>query len=184
MAKKRNGFAELADTLEGAVFFAFKKGLQASANAVVRDLQKVGPTWTGEFQNSWEIATSSKVSSGSGAAGPAETIKAPLLTNDEFKFKPEIKYYIANKSKHADIALDIVPYVKELDEDVKFGKPRGNKPIKYGTRPEGGRRGELEGSGSNRSTAPLDWYVTYLRAGNLDKTISLYMDQALRGIKK
>lgn len=184
MAKKKNGFLEVAEKLEGAVFYAFKKGLQDSATAVVKDLQKAGPTWSGEFQNSWEIATASKISSGTGAAGPAQTIKAPLLTNNEFKFKPEVKYYIANKAEHADIALDLVPYVKEADTNIKFGNPRGGKTVLYGDRPEGGRRGELEGSGNNRSTAPLDWYATYIRAGKLDRTVSLYMDQAFRNIPK
>ena len=56
-------------------------------------------------------------------------------------------------------------------------------PQLYGIRPDGGKRGELTGSGPNRATAPKDWYATYVQGGRIDKTISTYMDQALRSVK-
>jgi hypothetical protein len=99
----------LADDAEGAVFYAFKRGIKNSAENVIKDLQSQGPSWSGEFSNSWEIASASQVVSGSGAPGKPQPLKAPLLTNNEFKFKSEVKYYIANKAPHADIALDLVP---------------------------------------------------------------------------
>jgi hypothetical protein len=187
MARRNNQLSKLigklADDAEGAFFYAFKRGIKNSAENVIKDLQSQGPSWSGEFSNSWEIASASQVVSGSGAPGKPQPLKAPLLTNDEFKFKPVVKYYIANKAPHADVALDLAPYIPELDKNVKFGPPQKASKLRYGIRPDGGKRGELTGSGPNRATAPLDWYATYVQGGRIDKTISTYMDQALRSVK-
>jgi hypothetical protein len=183
MARARNGFIQLAEKLEAGFLAPFILGVARSAQGVVKDLQELGPTWSGEFANSWEIASSSKVTSGSGAPGAPQRLLAPILTVSEYKFKPEVKYYIANKAPHADVALDLAPYIPELDKNVDFGNPQKGNKRRYGFRPEGGRRGELSGSGPNSASAPLDWYARYIRGGRLDKTISVYMDQAMRNVK-
>ena len=180
MAKRRNGFMQLAEKLEAGFLAPFILGVAQSAQAVVKDLQAQGPAWSGKFSNSWEIASASKVTSGSGAAGAPQRLLAPILTVDEFKFKPELKYYIANKAPYADVALDLVegaykyPGFEPLDpEKAERGKRLS------------GIRGDLAVSsfGPNRRTAPLDWYTTYVRGGNIDKRISTYMDEALRNVK-
>ena len=183
MAKARNDFMKVARQLEAGFLAPFILGVDRSAQAVVKDLQDAGPSWSGEFANSWEIASSSQVTSGSGAPGAPQRILAPILTTDEYKLKPVVKYYIANKAPHADVALDLAPYIPQLDKNVKFGKPQKSNKLRFGMRPDGGKRGDLTGSGSNRATAPLDWYATYVQGGRIDKTISLYMDQALRKVK-
>jgi hypothetical protein len=178
MAKRRNGFMQLAEKLEAGFLAPFILGVAQSAQAVVRDLQAQGPAWSGKFSNSWEIASASKVTSGSGAVGAPQRLLAPILTVDEFKFKPELKYYIANKAPYADVALDLVegPYRYPGFEPIKKAE-RGNRIS--------GIRGDLSvsSSGPNRRTAPLDWYTTYVRGGSIDKRISTYMDQALRNVK-
>jgi hypothetical protein len=174
---------KLAKNLEAGFLAPFILGVARSAQGVVQDLQELGPSWSGQFSNSWEIATASQVTSGSGAAGAPQRLRAPVLTVDQFKFKPVVKYYIANKAPHADVALDLAPYIPELDKNEKFGKARKTSKLRYGRRPEGGKRGELTGSGPNRATAPLDWYATYLQGGRIDKAISTYMDQSLRSVK-
>ena len=178
MARRRNGFMQLAEKLESGFLAPFILGVAQSAQAVVKDLQELGPAWSGKFSNSWEIASASKVSSGSGAAGAPQRLLAPILTVDEFKLKPELKYYIANKSPHADVALDLV--------ESSYRYP-GFEPIKTAQRGNriSGIRGDLSvtSRGPNRRTAPLDWYTTYVRGGKIDKRISTYMDQALRNVK-
>lgn len=178
MARRRNDFMKLAQKIEAGFLAPFIVGVAQSAQAVVKDLQELGPAWSGEFSNSWEIASASKVSSGSGSAGPPQKLLAPILTTDEYKFKPEVKYYIANKAPHADIALDLV--------ESTYRYP-GFEPIKEAERGDRvtGLRGDLavNTNGSNRRTAPLDWYTTYLRGGAIDKRISTYMDQALRNVR-
>jgi len=174
----RKDLKTLAEKLEAAVLAPFILGAARSAQAVVKDLQERGPAWSGEFSNSWEIATASKVSSGSGAAGAPQRIAAPILTPSEYKFKPTIKYYIANKAPHADVALDLI--------ESKYRYP-GFEPIKQAQKGKrlSGIRGDLNISseGSNRRTAPLDWYPTYIQGGQLDKTINLYMEESMRNVK-
>ena len=177
MAKARNNFMQLAKNLESAFLAPFILGVARSAQGVVKELQDAGPSWSGEFSNSWEIATASKVTSGSGAPGAPQRLLAPVLITDEFKLKPELKYYIANKAPHADIALDLVEstYIYPGFEPLK--KAESGKRVS-------GIRGDLNiGEGSNRRTAPRDWYATYVQGGRIDKTISTYMDQALRSVK-
>jgi hypothetical protein len=177
MARRRNGFIQLAEKLESGFLAPFILGVAQSAQAVVKDLQELGPAWSGTFSNSWEIASASRVTSGTGATGAPQRLLAPILTVDEFKFKPELKYYIANKAPHADVALDLV--------ESSYRYP-GFEPIKIAQRGKriSGIRGDLSvGSGPNRRTAPLDWYTTYVRGGSIDKRISTYMDQALRNVK-
>ena len=180
MAKRRSEFYKLAEKLEAGFLAPFILGVARSAQAVVAELQEAGPAWSGKFSNSWEIATATKVSSGSGAEGAPQRLQAPILTPEQFKFKPEIKYYIANKAPYADVALDL--------KEGNFEYP-GKEPltppaeIKRGTRLSG-LRGDLSGTeGPNRSTAPLDWYRTYIQGGGLDKAINLYMQESMRNVR-
>jgi len=178
MARRRNDFMKLAEKLEAAVLAPLILGAARAAQGVVKDLQELGPAWSGEFSNSWEIASASKVTSGTGSSGAPQRILAPILTPNEYKFKPEVKYYIANKAPHADVALDLV--------ESRYRYP-GFEPIKEAERGNRitGLRGDLDLStnGPNRRTAPLDWYATYINGGRINKTVSLYMDEALRNVK-
>jgi hypothetical protein len=176
----RNDLKDLPKKIEAALFAPFILGLARSAQGIVKELQEAGPSWSGKFANSWEIASSSKVSSGTGAEGAPQRLAAPMLTPEEFKFKPEIKYYIANKAPYADVALDL--------KEGNFEYP-GKEPLtppaetKRGTRLSG-LRGDLSGTeGPNRSTAPLDWYRTYIQGGGLDKAINLYMQESMRNVR-
>jgi hypothetical protein len=181
MARRRNAWFELAEKVEAGFLAPFIVGVAQSAQGVVRELQEAGPTWSGEFANSWEIASESKVSSGSGASGPPQRLLAPILTVKEYKFKPEIKYYIANKAPHADIALDL--------QEGRFwpnGEPKApRRVVSTGSRPAGPHiRGAIQpGAGKATSSAEQDWYVRYIQEKRVDKAISLYMDQALRNVK-
>ncbi len=69
--------------------------------------------------------------------------------------------------------------------DLKDGVFRGEgsprkPPVKTGSRPVPGKRGDVTGSGGARSTAELNWYSDYINGGRLDKTIKLYMDEEIR----
>jgi len=187
MARRRNGFIELAEKLEAGFLAPFIVGVAQSAQGVVKDLQKLGPSWSGEFANSWEIASESKVSSGTGASGAPQRLLAPILTPREYKQKPEIKYYIANKSPHADYALDLREgrFFPPENQPTRNAAAANGKLVRTGSRAASEhKRGDLSGNGAGQGTssAELDWYTTYVRGGKLDKSISLYMDQALRNV--
>lgn len=181
MARRRNEWYKLAEKIEAGALAPFILGAAQSAQAVVKDLQKLGPSWSGQFANSWEIASASQVSSGSGAIGSPQSILAPILSPSEYKFKPEVKYYIANKAPHADYALDL--------KEGRFwpnGEPKAPRTIvTSGSRPGGlHKRGEVTpGPGKATSSAEQDWYTRYIQEKRIDKTISLYMDAALRKVK-
>ena len=181
MANPLNELYKLAEKIEAGALSPFILGVAQSAQGVVKDLQEIGPAWSGEFSNSWEIASASKVSSGTGATGAPQRLLAPILTPSEYKFKPTIKYYIANKAPHADIAMDLV--------EGRFypnGEPKAPRHVvASGTRPSGlHKRGAVQpGEGKATSSAEQDWYARYIQEKRIDKTISLYMDQALRNVK-
>jgi len=181
MARRRNGFMQVAEQLEAGFLAPFIVGVAQTTQGIVRELQEAGPTWSGEFANSWEIASASQVSSGSGAPGAPERLLAPVITVNEYKFKPEVKYYIANKAPHADIALDLA--------EGRFwpnGEPLATrKVVTSGKRPAGPHiRGAVQaGEGKATSSAQQDWYVRYIQEKRIDKAVSLYMDQALRNVK-
>lgn len=188
MARRKNGVMDLAEKIEAAVFAPFILGVAQTAQGVVRELQELGPSWSGEFANSWEIASESKVSSGTGAPGAPQRLLAPILTPKEYKQKPEIKYYIANKAPHADYALDLREgrFFPPQSQPVRDAAAASGKTIRTGSRSlSEHKRGDLSGNGAGQATssAELDWYTTYVRGGKLDKAISLYMDQALRNVK-
>ena len=188
MAKRRNKFMQLVEKLETGFLSPFIAGVAESAEGVVEELQKIGPSWSGEFANSWEIATESKVSSGTGAPGAPQHLSAPKLTTKEYKQKQEIKYIIANKSPHADYALDLREgrFFPPEDQPVRNQAAASGKQIRTGSRsPAEHKRGDISGNGDGEATssAELDWYTTYVRGGKLDRAISLYMDKALRDVK-
>jgi len=188
MARRRNGFIKLAEKLEAGFLAPFILGVARSAQGIVRELQERGPAWSGEFANSWEIASASEVNSGSGAPGAPQRLLAPILTVKEYKFKPEIKYYIANKAPHADYALDLKEgrFFLPSTQPSRDAAAAGGKTILTGSRSSGlHKRGDLTGNGAGNGTssAELDWYATYIRGGGIDKAISLYMDTALRNVK-
>ena len=188
MARRRNGFLELVEKLEAGFLAPFIVGVAQSAQGVVKELQELGPSWSGEFANSWEIASESKVTSGTGAPGAPQRLLAPILTPNQYKQKPEIKYFIANKAPHADYALDIREgrFFPPDSQPERNSAAASGKLIRTGSRPSGDhKRGDLSGNGAGQGTssAELDWYTTYVRGGKIDKAISLYMDQALRNVK-
>lgn len=169
----RNELGRLAANLDRFATAAFSRGPARAAEKVVSDLQKVGPAWSGEFSNSWVIATESRQTEGSRASGPAQKLSAPLLSGREFLFKPEVKYTIYNAAPYAAIAQD-------LEEGVfrKFGRPL-KQPVSTGTRNSGIRGSVSAGYGDNESTAELDWFTTYLRGGAIDRAVQVSFNAVL-----
>lgn len=152
------------------------------AQKVVKDLQEIGPRWSGQFSNSWEIkGPQGQTVRGTGQPGqpqPIEFTSAPFTgrqafttTYRTFLGKDKVVFTISNFSPHAGIALDLEPgiFVKPREDSLK-------DPIKTGKR-EGGIRGNITaGKGGNESTAVLDWYKVYLGGGKVNKTIQVIMD--------
>jgi hypothetical protein len=178
----RNELNKLFQNIDRFATAAFSRAPAAAAEKVVSDLQELGPAWTGRFSNSWQISSESRVVSGTGQQGRPQKISAPLLSGRELLFKPVVKYTVSNfasgpQGPYALIAMDL-----QEGTFINPGTPP-LKPFDKGTRTSG-IRGQLNigAGGSNRRTAPLDWFTTYVNGGQIDKTVRVSFDQALRGI--
>ncbi len=182
-----NGLWKLAQNLEIVVTGVLSMGIKRSAEDIVSDLQEAGPSWTGSFSNSYQIATSSGVTGGTGQPGEPRPVNALVLTGKELVLDGT-KYTISNTSEHADIALDLV---SRSDWTRPGGRPQTAKGMAAwklgGGRDNPSRRGEIDGGdtkGESSRTAPLDWYDNYIKGGKIDKTIKLQMDRAFRAAPK
>ena len=182
-----NGLWKLAKNLEIVLTGVLSMGIKRSAEDIVSDLQGAGPSWTGSFSNSYQIATSSGVTGGTGQPGEPRPVNALVLTGPEL-VSNGTKYTISNTSEHADIALDLV---SRSDWTRPGGRPQTAKGMAAwklgGGRDNPSRRGEIDGGdtkGESSRTAPLDWYDDYIKGGKIDKTIKLQMDRAFRAAPK
>jgi len=169
----RNRVWNLLTELDRVAATTVYNGPKRAAERIVRDLQEKGPAWTGEFSNSWQVATPTAIVGGTGASGQPARLVVPPLTGRQVTrsllSKDKLVFTISNFAPHADIATDVAPGV--------FINP-GTEPIKpvdkTGTRKKG-IRGLLVGTGGNRRTAPLDWFSIYVKGGSVDKTIEVAM---------
>lgn len=191
VGKTKNELGLLLQNIEIVFTGLLSIGVKNSAEKIVSDLQKAGPSWTGSFSNSYQIATSSGVTGGTGQPGEPRPVNALVLTGPEL-VSNGTKYTISNTSEHADIALDLAsrsgwerpggrPQTAKgkaawaLESNTSDGR---NNPSKRGAIGGGDTKGE-----SSR-TAPLDWYDDYIKGGKIDKTIKLQMDRAFQRAPK
>ena len=168
--KKGKGFGieKMADDVRDAAINA----LRNAAKEVINDLAAISPDWSGEFKESWFVETADgKRGKEGGEGGKYSLFNIPQLKvqgrNARGQFtaaKPisagKIELFIGNSSPYAQEAMDLVP-----GNFVYPGfEPKGQVVAK-GKRQDN-IRGKIEqGRGNNRSTAPLDWYTTYMEGG-------------------
>ena len=144
--------------------------VEAARNAAVdimNSLAESGPVWTGKYSSAWYAVADGDAP---GVARSEGKIYKYDLRNVPTKFKAGTLYRIVNGMPYAAQAQDLVEF-DPPEEKVRRGTIAPDR-LEYGTRPEGARRGDLQGGGSsNRSTAPLDWYVTYINGGELKQDL-------------
>ena len=178
-----NNLKDLPEILDRWANGALSTDIREAAEQVVSELQEAGPLWSGEFSNSWVIETSmGNKSSPSRAKGLPQPVQGRLLSGVELFTKPEVKYKIYNVAPYAGVAIDYEQPEREFTrpKDYKTPLQKASK-TKPGERNSSNIRGDVaEGPGGNISTAPLDWYDTYLKGGNIDRTIKVAMDRAFK----
>ena len=111
MAKNRNDFFKIIGELDMVFASTAVNGPLASARRIVSELQEEGPSWTGEFSNSWKVETlDGRSYSGDGQPGEPRPVKIPLLTGRQatksVANKDKVVYTISNFSRHALEAHD------------------------------------------------------------------------------
>lgn len=169
----RNGIYKLLEELDRVAATTVYNGPKRAAERIVRDLQERGPAWTGQFSNSWQIASPTGIKGGTGAPGRPQSVYAPVLSGRQVTrsllTKDKLVFTISNFSPYADIATDIEPgtFINPGTEPIK--------PIEKTGKRQKGIRGLLVGQGGNQRTAPLDWFSIYIKAGAIDKAIEVAM---------
>ena len=134
-----------------------------AAIEIMNDLGKAGPKWSGEFQDSW-VADAVGVKTGGYSSYPYNNRSVPSLPDTVKATQREVKYNVFNRSDHALEAMDLI--------EGKFYQP---SPPPANAR-EGERqddiRGKLGMGKGNFATADLDWFMTYLDGGGLQKSLA------------
>ena len=99
----KNGFWELAKDLDMVGASTVTVGPLRAAQRVIRELQEEGPSWTGQFSNSWQVETlDGRSFKGDGGRGEPRRINIPLLTGRQALKagfgKDRVVYIISNFS--------------------------------------------------------------------------------------
>jgi len=146
----------------------FNTKVRTIAKNIMNDLAEEGPVWSGDFRDSY-IATSLSTSVSGSGSYPYKVSDIPQLSVSKRDTERVKKIRIGNTAEHARIAMDLEA-PKDNFEFPGYG-PEGEILFR-GVRPEGGKRGQIQGSGNkNRSTAPLDWYTTYMKGGKMQRRV-------------
>ena len=165
MASRREEVSKLPKDLRELVNLVAR----SAAVEIMNDLAEAGPEWSGEFQDSWVAIPVGKGASGSTGGGYPYTLNdVPKLSTSIKETARAKKFEIANTTSYAAYALDLEEGV--FRGGIRTKNPAGNV-VATGSRPVPGRRGDVSGSGEARSTAPLDWYSTYLNGGEAQKAL-------------
>lgn len=172
MASRREDVRKLAPDLRKLINTAAR----SAAVEVMNDLAEAGPEWSGEFQDSWiAIPIGTGASGSTGGGYPYALNDVPRLSTSIKETARAKKFEIVNTQPYAAYALD-------LEEGVSrgIGNPAGDV-VATGSRPVPGFRGDVSGDGEARSTAPLDWYRTYLNGGEAQKALRRGVTFGFRG---
>ena len=138
------------------------------AKNIMNDLAEAGPVWSGEFRDSY-IATSLGTSISGSGSFPYKVSDIPELKTTKKDIDRVKKIRISNTAGHARVAMDLeVP--KDGFKYPGYG-PEGDILFR-GIRPDGGKRGQIQGGGNrNKSTAPLDWFTPYMKGGKMQRRV-------------
>jgi len=147
---------------------AINQACRQAAVQIMNDLGRAGPAYSGIFRDSWLAIPVGQGASGSaGGDYPYQISDIPNLSLTRREVGRVTKFTIENTQPYAALALD-------LEEGVFFPPDEFGPiktPVKEGNR-TGNRRGNVtDGDGEAKSTAELDWYVTYVNGGGMQKAL-------------
>jgi hypothetical protein len=140
---------------------------QEAAVDIMNSLAEAGPVWTGRFSSAWYAVPEG--GSPGGARAEGKVYKYDRRNVPATRFKAGTLYRIVNGMDYAAQAQDLDPF--DPRKELTTGTIRPDK-LRRGQRPTNGLRGELlDAVNSNRATAPLDWYMTYINGGALNRDL-------------
>jgi len=187
----KNGFWKLAKELDMVGASTVTVGPLRAAQRVIRELQEEGPSWTGQFSNSWQVETlDGRSFKGDGGRGEPRRINIPLLTGRQALKagfgKDRVVYIVSNFSPWAGEATDLI--------ESKFSRPTPQPETQLGLSKweRSGQKRPVErhprydifggGDGDASRTAAKDWFTKYVTGGRLDKSVTIEMDNMLRSL--
>ena len=197
MARNKNELPDLAKEVNRYTATVLNKGVLPGVEEVVKELQHLGPSWTGLYSNSWQIQVGNEKSTGTRRPGEPKPVKAPKMNVKSIRSgrvsRDEIKIEIRNLARSRFYAQD------EKEGRFRRGKFKSGKIIedkpkttlgkgkdKFEQVNQGrviGFRGDIGGgkdSGISSRTAELDWLPKYLRGGSLQQTIKLELNKSIK----
>ena len=200
MPRNKNELSDLAKEVNRYTATVLNKGVLPGVKEVVKELQFLGPSWTGLYSNSWQIQVGNEKSTGTRRPGEPKPVKAPKMNVKSIRSgrvsRDEIKIEIRNLARSRFYAQD------EKEGRFRRGKFKSGKIIedkpktilgkgkdKFEQVNQGrviGFRGDIGGgkdSGISSRTAKLDWLPTYLKGGSLQQTIKLELNKGLKKAK-
>lgn len=188
-----NQFNELLQDLDRLAVNLVFDGPARAAEEMIKDLQEESPAWTGKFRNSWFIQSpNGQKTGGGGQEGEAIPVKAPTLSGAQAgkaflqkligsKSDSSRLFTIGNSAPYADQATDLEVFNPKKPLPRRITK---SKFQKFGIRPEGARRGDVDGAGNNSSSAPLDWFSNYHGSGKADEAVKRAYSRGFKGFRR
>ena len=171
MSKRRNEIRELGVEVRQMI----NDAARFTAVEIMNDLAEAGPEWSGEFQDSWiAVPVGTGASGATGGGYPYNLNDVPKLSTSIKETARVKKFEIENTQPYAEYALDLKEGVFFADDE-----PAG-EVVATGERPVPGLRGDVSGDGPAKSTAPLNWYTTYINGGGMAKSIEAGVKFAFR----
>ena len=192
MAKTLKTFLKDFDKVTNDI--AFNAPMQA-ANTVVNKLKTIGPSWTGRFNNSWEIDTPVRTFNAKGrkARGEAVPLKIKILKSRQkakiLRSLNESIFVVHNVAPYANQAIDVAPFTpfkvppKVTSKGIQQGLRQGYRGLSEVVSSTDADVGKQKGIFIGRATAPLDWFKTYSNGGAMNKDVNVGYDKIYRRIK-
>lgn len=147
--------------------------VRKAAVEIMNDLAEAGPVYSGEFRDSWiAIPVGSGARGSAGGGYPYTLSQVPQLSMTVRELGRKVKFTIENISPHAEIALDLAQGYF-IPPEFERESPMPGNTIVSGSRRNPGFRGAVTegGDGEAESSAPLDWYENYVRAGGMQRAL-------------
>ena len=180
-------FEALIEDLDKKFFASVYNAAKAASQEIVADLQQRGPSWTGRFSNSWELAEGDIAVSGNRSQGePLAVILQKAPPNlQKLRATTEIVFRITNLTPQPtkNIALDKIEgtfiHITALPETALGRTKYENFTQGRAAQTKRGAAG-TGGPGLSSRTAALDWYSDYLNGGYIPRIIKTRLSATIR----
>lgn len=192
------GFGKMFRDIDRDVSSLTLLGAIKAAERTVEELQKEGPSWTGQFSNSWQITgPQGQQIKGDGRPGEPRPLKFPTapFTGPQAAatllrinlLKNKVVFTVSNFSPWAGQATDLLEdsfYRPTKQPQTQLGLSKWQVSSAGRSNPTfrgsiASPIGKTDTGGASR-TAELDWFTTYATSGRLDKSLTIEMDNMLR----